>query len=81
MKHIRLSNPVILLAGVIIGLVISQLFATPSMADHNNQKVYEYDEESSAYIHCGSYFAYGIKPKMSYEQKKRIAEEKNGNRN
>jgi len=43
--------------------------------DDAYQKVYEYDEESSAYIHCGSYFAYGIKPKMSYEQKKRIAEE------
>jgi len=36
--------------------------------------VYEYDEDSDAYIFCGKYHIYGIHPDMSEEEKIRLVE-------
>ena len=33
------------------------------------EKVYEYNDDAQAYIHCGSYLAYNITAKMSESEK------------
>ena len=37
--------------------------------DDAYEKVYKYDEDSHAYIFCGSYIIYGITSEMSEERK------------